>query len=94
LYNQRASRRFCKRLAGVNLKIMAKRKNYYQVHKNKSPKKRPVFKLMRLKKYFYDVAKAASKVTGALISLEYSMTDGAGKIGQLVCFIDSPGGST
>jgi hypothetical protein len=70
-----------------------KRLNYYQVHKNKKPRVHQNLKFISLRRNFQNIARAASKVTGTLISLEYSMAPGAGKIGQIVCFADSPGGS-
>ena len=70
-----------------------KRLNYFQVHLNKTPRTNKELKLLRFEKYLNNLAVSASRSLDSLMSFQYSLAEGAGKIGQIIVFVDSPGGS-
>lgn len=68
-----------------------KRLNYYQVHKNKKPKKIGYSNLIRFKKYLDLLAIKTSESMSAIISFQYSLVNPSLKIGKVIVIADSKG---
>lgn len=70
-----------------------KKLNYWQVHKNKKPKKNRYLQIIRIEKHLDLLAKQIVKTTDSLISFQYALSNIGCTAGKILCYMDSPGGN-